>query len=1089
MPHSFLRMKLRGRTSRLAWVVAIALCWCWTSSLFTEFISAQTPQTVPTQTRVYSLNHLDAEIARRELITKLGGDATTQTQVLADQEANRLIVAAPAGLHERIENVVRHIDVQAQKPKAAKQTVRLTTLNGHTLHARLEKILGSPLPLQQDPSGQWLGFHVGIEPTESVFLWASAQGGDVQIQGTPERVSSWKRVLEVLDTPPTESLRTELVATSKDSSKEAKQAFRLLAGKQVAAQTVQNPANDEASQDSESLLGPVQVETVEGTDILVIRGDPRDVDRVMKVIQEIERISAVSEPQIDVVELEYVESQALATLLQKVFDDTLSPRYGYGRIVVVPLVKPNAVLVVGSETTTSKAMEILKQLDQPGKQLTQYELFLLKHARSSDAQKVLTNLFDSAEGEETATLGPRALVIADSRTNSLIVRASPRDMEEIRVLIKDLDRESSDTVNEIRVFKLKNVLAEELENVLQDAFEPDDSNDGENLAQLLKFTTIDAEGRQKLESGVLEGTRITANSGANALIVSAPPNTMDLLEALITQLDQVPDVGIELRVFTVVNGDALSLAETLTGLFGTGEEGGRGGGNNNEEQDLTALRVEVDERTNSIIAAGSKEDLITVEAILRTLDSADTRQRQNRVYRLKNKFAQDVADALNDWLRAEAQVQGTAPGLASPFQQIEREVVIVPEISSNSLIVSATPRYYDEIERLVQEIDKQDAMVMIQVLIAEISLGDLDEFGVEVGLQDSVLFDRSLLGDILTTTTTIIDQDSGTSNTVTQDVIQSATLSPGFNFGDPAVPLGNSGSDSSLGTAASLGSQALSNFGVGRVSSEGGFGGLVLSASSNSVNMLLRALQESRRTEVLSRPQIMALDNQTGYAFVGQTVPFISATEISTAGTPQNTIERINVGLNLEVTPRISPDNLVVMSVFATNSRLGPVSEGVPVAIAPNGDAILSPIVDSIEARTVVSAASGQTVVLSGLLTKRDNALHRRVPILADIPLLGDLFRFDSVSTQRNELLIILTPHVVRSRVESDMLKQVESARISWCLSDVIDLHGPAGLRSRSDPAGAAEAEAVYPEYIPEEEMMPSLSPLPQQLPPDPSAP
>jgi type II secretory pathway component GspD/PulD (secretin) len=119
---------------------------------------------------------------------------------------------------------------------------------------------------------------------------------------------------------------------------------------------------------------------------------------------------------------------------------------------------------------------------------------------------------------------------------------------------------------------------------------------------------------------------------------------------------------------------------------------------------------------------------------------------------------------------------------------------------------------------------------------------------------------------------------------------------------------------------------------------------------------------------------------------------------------------------------------------------------------------------------------SGQTVVLSGLLRKEDRALHRRVPILADIPLLGDLFRYDSVSTTRNELLIILTPHVIRNRVESDMVKQVESARMSWCLSDVIDLHGRVGLRSRQDPAGAAEAETIYPEPVTAEQFAPTLN-------------
>ncbi len=75
-------------------------------------------------------------------------------------------------------------------------------------------------------------------------------------------------------------------------------------------------------------------------------------------------------------------------------------------------------------------------------------------------------------------------------------------------------------------------------------------------------------------------------------------------------------------------------------------------------------------------------------------------------------------------------------------------MIIVPEAATNSLIVSATPRIYNEIVAVIQKLDERPPMVMIQVLIAEVRLNDTDEFGIELGLQDSLLFDRSLLGDI-----------------------------------------------------------------------------------------------------------------------------------------------------------------------------------------------------------------------------------------------------------------------------------------------------------------------------------------------------
>jgi hypothetical protein len=120
-----------------------------------------------------------------------------------------------------------------------------------------------------------------------------------------------------------------------------------------------------------------------------------------------------------------------------------------------------------------------------------------------------------------------------------------------------------------------------------------------------------------------------------------------------------------------------------------------------------------------------------------------------------------------------------------------------------------------------------------------------------------------------------------------------------------------------------------------------------------------------------------------------------------------------------------------------------------------------------------VSALSGQTVVLGGLLQTRKFDVHRRVPLVADIPLIGDLFRYDSVAEERRELLIILTPRIIYGKEDSDLVKQIESSRMSWILGDVINLHGEVGLRSRCDEWQDADIEAVYPNFVPEEGILP----------------
>ena len=177
--------------------------------------------------------------------------------------------------------------------------------------------------------------------------------------------------------------------------------------------------------------------------------------------------------------------------------------------------------------------------------------------------------------------------------------------------------------------------------------------------------------------------------------------------------------------------------------------------------------------------------------------------------------------------------------------------------------------------------------------------------------------------------------------TSTQEIIQAATNTPGYAFNNtPVPPLANSGSERSRATSSTVAPQGLTNFSLGRMNNESGFGGLVLSASSESVSVLIRALQESRRVDILSRPQIRTLDNQSAFIQIGERVPRVARSTVTTGGNITNEIELENVGLILGVTPRISPVGMVVMEIDAEKSELGREAEGIPISISQNGSII-----------------------------------------------------------------------------------------------------------------------------------------------------
>ncbi len=804
----------------------------------------------------------------------------------------------------------------------------------------------------------------------------------------------------------------------------------------------------------------VQVETLPDLGVIILRGRQNEVQELSRIIQELERLSADSQPEVQIISLAHSRSDSVQKIIQATSTDLISGRVG--RVTVTALGKPNALLVIGWGEAVTAVVDLIQKLDQPVDPATQFEVFRLRHA---EAQPLQTSLLSFLQGRDG--LGTRVQVIADPRSNSLVVFASPRDLDEVRRFVEQLDVPGYQRRQQARIVRVQYAIAAELAVTLQNAIRAATGTGQQQQAAWMELVAAGSQGESLLQAGVLEDVQITPNPVNNTLILSGPPESMDLLEALVKQLD-VAGSTAQLKVFRIEHGDAGTLVQMLRSLMPeqSSDRPMLKMSSDPVETSLAPLRFSVDTRTNSIIATGSEGDLRIIQALLMRLDEKEFSERRNMVYRLKNAPATDVANAINNFLRSERQVQQTGMGNVSPFEQLEREVIVVPEPIGNRLILSATPRFFSEIETLINQLDEPPPQVMIQVMIAEITLDNAREFGLEVGLQDSVLFDRSLLGNLLTTTQTTSSSTPAGVVTTTEQLVRAASNTPGYEFNNS--PLGNSGSSTSLARSNVVGTQGLSNFNLGRVNSELGFGGLVLSASSESISVLLRALQECRRLEILSRPQIRTLDNQPAFIQVGQRVPRIIGSTVNQAG-QSNSIALENVGLILGVTPRISPDGTVVMEVDSERSGLGPETEGIPVSVSPNGNIIRSPRVDTTTAQATVSAANGETIILGGLITKRSLSVERKVPWLGDIPLLGNLFRYESDTTKRTELLIVMTPYVIRDRADEMRMQQMEFARMNWCLCDVEEIHG--SLDSAFNPVmldyDSPQTQEFYPGQSP----------------------
>jgi len=189
------------------------------------------------------------------------------------------------------------------------------------------------------------------------------------------------------------------------------------------------------------------------------------------------------------------------------------------------------------------------------------------------------------------------------------------------------------------------------------------------------------------------------------------------------------------------------------------------------------------------------------------------------------------------------------------------------------------------------------------------------------------------------------------------------------------------------------------------------------------VDATIHALSTVGKTEILSRPSILARSSQQATIMVGQEVPFITNSRISDTGQTTNTVQYQDIGIILRVTPFITSAGLVEMIVTPEISALSEKT----VAIS---ETVSTPVIDKRSADTVVVTPSDRTVVIGGLISNQSINQDNKIPLLGDIPLLGQLFKRTVTQNSKTELLIFLTPHVVQQPEDLSKLTHSERSKL-----------------------------------------------------------
>lgn len=526
----------------------------------------------------------------------------------------------------------------------------------------------------------------------------------------------------------------------------------------------------------------------------------------------------------------------------------------------------------------------------------------------------------------------------------------------------------------------------------------------------------------------------------NAVVITDYADNVRRIEGILRSLDGNGS-GLTFATIALRNGSAPDVAQALQAVLGDPASGG--------------ARVAGDARSNTIIVRGTPAAVADARRMLASLDTPGGATPITRVFRLSYADAEAVTDVLRGVLGQEAttnnavarslsdkrggnyrsptsvlggmvqsggsNVTDTATAAATAALRAQQsqlgqqggetpqgfstpELSVQPSPDINAVVVRGTPSAIAAIEPLITDLDVRRPQVLIEAAIAEITGEEAETLAVQLGTSGAAL--RQIEG-------------AATSfNTPGQ-------LSLGTILGALGVPM-----------ARALGPGFTANIGIG-----------------DDFSILVQALGTSTKSNLLSTPQITTLDNKIGEFVVAQEVPFVTGSILPGNGgnvNPYTSIERKDVGITLKVLPRINAGDTIRLEVAQEASSISNVSLPQASDIITNRRAI----------NTTVLADNGQTIVLGGLTSDDYGQIKSQVPILGDIPILGELFRSRRESRNKRTLFIFLKPTILRNGEDAAAMAKAKYARLR---NEELDLNVPSNLLLKPlRPRLTLEIDGIY---------------------------
>ncbi|MBI4938643.1 MAG: type II secretion system secretin GspD [Nitrosomonadales bacterium] len=454
---------------------------------------------------------------------------------------------------------------------------------------------------------------------------------------------------------------------------------------------------------------------------------------------------------------------------------------------------------------------------------------------------------------------------------------------------------------------------------------------------------------------------VVAYPNSNTLVVTDYASNLKRIEQIVESIDQP---GTEApAVIPLKRASAVDVAQTINRLLQDAAAGG--GGDASQRFALAA-----DARTNSLLLRTDNPARIArVRDLAEKLDTDTGVPGNIHVVYLKNAEAVKVAQTLRAVMSGDASAGAATAAQGSGAQSATPSGggMIQADAASNALIITAPDAIYNNLRAVVEKLDVRRAQVFVEALIVEVTADKAAEFGVQW---------QSL---------------GGTTGT---------QVGGGTNFGGEGANI--------LSVAGSIakGAPVIGN-------------GLNIGIlRGNNLGVLARALENDANANILSTPNLLTLDNEEAKIIIGQNVPFITGSYAQTGNaataTPFQTIERKDVGLTLRIKPQISEGGTVKLQIYQEVSSVQDKTINNAAGVVTNKRSLESSVL----------ADEGQIIVLGGLIQDSVSNGEDKVPLLGDIPVLGNLFRHETRRHTKTNLMVFIRPYVLRAAADSNGLTQ-----------------------------------------------------------------